>query len=84
MQFLSVCLEQGSPLPVLVMEYLHTTLSACLERYGVLPKEISYGILCDVALGLVYLHEHLPPIIHHHLSANNVLLIANMNSQNWE
>ena len=81
MQFLGVCLEQGSPLPVLVMEYLHTTLSACLERYGVLTKEISYGILCDVALGLVYLHEHSPPIIHHHLSANNVLLIANMNAK---
>jgi len=48
-QFLGVCFEQGSPLPVLVMEYLHTTLTACLERYGVLPNEISYGRLRDVA-----------------------------------
>ena len=37
MQFLSVCLEQGSPLPMLVMEYLHTTLFACPERCGVPP-----------------------------------------------
>jgi len=80
-QFLGVCFEQSSPLPVLVMEYLHTTLSACLERYGVLPKEISYGILCDVALGLRYLHEHSPPIIHRDLSANNVLLTSNMNAK---
>ena len=80
-QFLGVCFEQGSPLPVLVMEYLHTTLSACLERYGVLPKEISYGILCDVALGLRYLHEHSPPIIHRDLSANNVLLTSSMNAK---
>jgi len=80
-QFLGVCFEQGSPLPVLVMEYLHTTLSACLERYGVLPKEISYGILCDVALGLCYLHKHSPPIIHRDLSANNVLLTSNMNAK---
>ena len=80
-QFLGVCFEQGSPLPVLVMEYLHTTLSACLERYGVLPKEISYGILRDVALGLCYLHEHSPPIIHRDLSANNVLLTSNMNAK---
>ena len=81
MQFLGVCLEQGSPLPVLEMEYLNTTLFACLERYGVLPKEISYGVLHDVALGLVYLHEHSPPIIHRDLSASNVLLTSNMNAK---
>ena len=80
-QFLGVWFEQGSRLPVLVMEYLHTTLSACLERYGVLPEEISYGILCDVALGLRYLHERSPPIIHRDLSANNVLLTSNMNAK---
>ena len=80
-QFLGVCFEQGSPLPVLVMEYLHTTLSACLERYGVLPKEISYGILRDVTLGLWYLHELSPPIVHRDLSANNVLLTSNMNAK---
>ena len=80
-QFLGVWYEQGSQVPVLVMEYLHTTLSACLERYGVLPEEISYGILCDVALGLRYLHERSPPIIHRDLSANNVLLTSNMNAK---
>ena len=80
-QFLGVWFEQGSRLPVLVMEYLHTTLSACLERYGILPEEISYGILQDVALGLRYLHESSPPIIHRDLSANNVLLTSNMNAK---
>ena len=52
-QFLGVCFEQGSQLPVLAMEYRHTTLSTCLERYDVLPKEMSYGTLHDVALGCV-------------------------------
>ena len=80
-QFLGVWFEHGSRLPVLVMEHLHTTLSACLERYGVLPEEISYGILRDVALGLRYLHERSPPIIHRDLSANNVLLTSNMNAK---
>ena len=80
-QFLGVWFEQCSRLPMLVMEYLHTTLSACLERYGILPKEISYGILHDVALGLRYLHERSLPIIHRDLSANNVLLASNMNAK---
>ena len=31
-QFLGVYFEHGSQLPVLVMEYLHTTLSACIDR----------------------------------------------------
>ena len=80
-QFLGVWFEQGSKLPILVMEYLHATLSECLEKYGILPKEISYGILHDVALGLRYLHERSPPIIHRDLSANNVLLTYNMNAK---
>ena len=80
-QFLGVWFEQGCELPVLVMEYLHTTLSACLEKYGVLPEEISYGILRDVALGLRYLHERSPPIIHRDLSANNVLLTSDMKAK---
>jgi len=80
-QFLGVWFEQGSRLPVLVMEYIHTTLSACLERYGVLPEEISCEILHDVALGLCFLHERSPPIIHRDLSANNVLLTSNINAK---
>ena len=50
-------------------------------RYGVLPEAMSYGILYDVALGLRYLHEHSPPIIHRDLSANNVLLTSSMNGK---
>ena len=80
-QFLGVWFEQGSQVPVLVMEYLHTTLSACLDQYGALPEDISYEILRDVALGLCFLHERSPPIIHRDLSANNVLLTSNMNAK---
>ncbi len=80
-QFLGLHSEQGSRLPVLVMEYLHTTLSACIDRYGILPQEIRYQILRDVILGLRYLHEHSPSIIHRDLSANNVLLTPNMSAK---
>ena len=73
-QFLGIHFEEGSNLPVLVMEFLHCTLSECLERYGVLQERVSLDILDDVATGLCYLHGHRPPIVHRDLSANNVLL----------
>ena len=80
-QFLGIYFERGSNTPVLVMEYLPTTLASCLDRYGVLPEEISYSVLRDVALGLVYLHGYSPPIIHRDLSANNVLLTEGMTAK---
>ena len=76
-QFLGVHFQQGVPAPILVMEFLPTNLTSCIEQYGILPKEISYSILHDVALGLCYLHSQTPPIIHRDLSSNNVLLTPN-------
>ena len=80
-QFLGVHIEDGSDLPVLVMEFLHCTLSECVDRYGVLPEQVGTGILDDVATGLCYLHGHRPPIVHRDLSANNVLLSSNMTAK---
>ena len=80
-QFLGVHFEDGSDLPVLVMEFLHCTLSEFVDRYGVLPEQVGTGILDDVATGLCYLHGHRPPIVHRDLSANNVLLSSNMTAK---
>ena len=80
-QFLGVHFEEGSTLPVLVMEFLQTTLTACVDRYGTLPQEISYTILDDVATALCYLHGQTPAIIHRDLSANNVLLTSDMRAK---
>ena len=80
-QFLGVHFLEGVPAPILVMEFLHTNLTSCIEQYDILPKEISYSILHDVAIGLCYLHRQIPPIIHRDLSSNNVLLTANMTAK---
>ena len=80
-QFLGIYYQRGSMLPALVMECLLMTLAQCLDQYGVLPNEIGYSILKDVALALSYLHQHDPPIIHRDLSANNVLLTRGMTAK---
>ena len=80
-QFLGVHFQQGVRVPILVMEFLPTNLTSCIEQYGILPKEISHSILHDVALGLCYLHSQTPPIIHRDLSSNNVLLTSSMTAK---
>ena len=80
-QFLGVYFQQGVQAPILVMEILPTNITSCIKQYGILPKEISYSILHDVALGLCYLHSQTPPIIHRDLSSNNVLLTPNMTAK---
>ena len=80
-QFLGVYFQQGVRVPILVVEFLPINLTSCIERYGILPKEISYSILHDMALGLCYLHSQTPPIIHRDLSSNNVFLTPNMTAK---
>ena len=80
-QFIGVYFEEGSRVPILVMEFLPTTLATCIDTYGVLPEDVSYAVLHDVALGLYHLHSQTPPIVHRDLSANNVLLTPNMTAK---
>ena len=80
-QFLGVYFQQKTQASILVMEFLPTNLTSCIEQVKLLPREISYSILLDVALGLCYLHSQTPPIIHRDLSSNNVLLTSNMSAK---
>ena len=71
----------GYQLPILVLEYLPDNLTKCIAKNGILPDEISYSILRDVALGLAYLHGQTPPIVHRNISSNTILLTASMTAK---
>ena len=77
-QFLGVYFQRNSIVPILVMEFLPTNLSTCIEQRGVLPNETSFPILYDIASGLHYLHSHKPVIVHRDLSSNNILLTSDL------
>ena len=72
-QFLGICFLPESKLPVLVMEYMATSLDHLLEKNKNVPLTMKRSILYDVSRGLTYLHSHNPPVIHRDLTATNVL-----------
>ena len=63
-------------LPVMVMEMMVDSLTSFVDKHEKIPIHIKYSIVHDVSLGLCYLHNHDPPIVHRDLSPNNVLLTA--------
>ena len=80
-QLIGVHFIGGKRIPMMVMELLPGSLSQCLERQRQIPGPIKTSILYNVSLGLLYLHRRTPPLIHHDLSANNVLLTSNMSAK---
>ena len=80
-QLIGVYYPPHSQLPMLVMEYLPSSLTQCLEREE-LPLQMKYSILLDVAKGLCYLHgKHPRAIVHRDLTANNVLLTSSYSAK---
>ena len=76
-------LPEQSPLPVLLMERLMTSLHAYLldpDNFN-LPVERKVSLLQDTARGLDYLHSHTPAIIHRDLTATNVLLTSQLTAK---
>ena len=75
-QLLGVHFLSGSRVPMLILEKMDTSLRRYLENHTkenfVLPDKIY--VLRQVAQALSYLHSRSPPLVHHDLSPNNVLL----------
>ena len=75
-QFLGVYFLSGSRVPMLILEKMDTSFRHYLEDHTkenfVLPDKIY--VLRQVAQALSYLHSRSPPLVHHDLSPNNILL----------
>ena len=81
-EFLGVYYDSsGDPasLPIMVMELMHTSLKIFVENN---KSKIAFrkkaSILHDVSLGLSFLHNRKPPILHRDLSPNNVMLTSDL------
>ena len=75
-QLLGVYFKKGSSSPILVLEKMDTTLSGYLEQHSKekFPILHKVSVLRQVAQALSYLHSQNPPLVHHDLSTNNILL----------
>lgn len=81
LQFIGIRYVEHNQLS-LVSEQLPMNLSEALQQYGKMPDSISYSILRDVAVGMVYLHSRSPtPVIHGELMAQNVFLTTDLTAK---
>ena len=77
-QFLGVHFLSGLHVPMLILEKMDTSLRYYLEAHKKeeFPLPDKVYVLRQVAQALSYLHSLNPPLVHHDLSSNNVLLNA--------
>ena len=81
--FEGVCFLDNITMPVLLMERLMSNLHDYLLKptNPNITLVVKLSILCDVARGLVYLHNCTPAIIHRDLTGNNVLLDSELTAK---
>ena len=75
-QFLGVFFLSSSRVPILILEKMDISLRGYLEKHKKeeIPLSAKVYILRQVAQALSYLHSRSPPLVHHDLSPNNILL----------
>ena len=79
--FVGVCHGRVDGDLSLVMEKLHTDVSAFVKENANIPVSIKVSILLDMSYGLLYLHGQTPPIVHRDLTAPNILLTSDFRAK---
>ena len=78
-QYLGMCRDLDTGLPVLLMELMDDNLTHFLEAAWQIPYHIQVNICHDITMALTFLHTN--GIIHRDLSSNNVLMISNVRAK---
>ena len=60
---------------------MQLSLRNLIEDYSKLPMNKTATVLNDVCLGLQYLHNRTPPIVHRDLAPNNILLCQHLGAK---
>ena len=70
-----------SGIPVMVLEKMQDSVTSLIEKHDNIPLLVKLSILHDVSLGLRYLHDHDPVVIHRDLSPNNILVTSHLEAK---
>ena len=70
-----------SGLPNMLLEKMHESVTSLIEKHDNIPLLVKLSILYDVSLGLRYLHDHNPVVIHRDLSPNNILVTSHLEAK---
>ena len=75
-QYIGVCWDSSSSLPVLLMELMDESMTQFLDRHtqNPLPFHSAVNICQDIALAIAFLHTN--GICHRDLSSNNILMLG--------
>ena len=79
-QYLGMCKDAETGLPVLLMELMDSNLTQFLDKLkNVIPYHLQVNICHDIARALAFLHSN--RFIHRDLSSNNVLMISDVRAK---
>ena len=78
-RFLGIYYPSRRSLPDMVFELMDTSLTSYVKsNKSKIAFETKVSILYDISVGLSYLHNHKPVILHRDLSPNNVMLTSDL------
>ena len=65
----------------MLLEKMPDSVTSLIEKHDNIPLMVKLSILYDVSLGLRYLHNHNPVVLHRDLTPNNILVTSQLEAK---